>query len=76
VNVHDLPSLDHELFATDPLTAATEALDVDFVLRAEHLGQFVRSGSAELPWSSLVAALAAARTPRGRGSTAECAIAS
>jgi hypothetical protein len=38
-----LPGLDRELFADDPLEAATQALEASFSLRAEHLEELVRS---------------------------------
>jgi hypothetical protein len=61
VDVRTLPSLDQELFAVDPLAAATAALEADFVLRAEHLEQFVRDDWADLPWLALTAERVAAQ---------------
>lgn len=60
INVDALPSLDRELYALDPLAAATRALDADFSLEPEQLEQFIRSERSDLPWSNLRAALAAA----------------
>jgi hypothetical protein len=38
-----LPRLDRELFARDPLEAATRALEASFSLQAEHLEEYVRN---------------------------------
>ena len=43
VDALTLPNLDRELFARDPLEAATQALEASFSLRADHLEEFVRS---------------------------------
>jgi hypothetical protein len=61
VDVRTLPSLDHELFAADPLAAATTALEADLVLRAEQLEQFVRDDCSDLPWPALTAELVGAQ---------------